>query len=121
METTQVSAVWPGVSLPSGLHEDDLTDLFIKRGQIGDISLSSGCYSWAEVLNIVAAELWRCGEADAARVRLKAGDVTVRRFLRERFGIVTGRREFWHRPQWTPDRADLQELLGVLRACRQVT
>ena len=35
--------------------------------------------------------------------------------LLQRFGVATGRREFWCRPQWTPDRADLAEFLRVLR------
>jgi hypothetical protein len=67
---------------------------------------------------MAAVELWQCGEVDATRVTLKAGRMTVRQFLRERFGIVTGAREYWTRPQWTPDRADLQEFLGALRDAR---
>jgi hypothetical protein len=58
-------------------------------------------------------------EADAARATLKAGRKTVRQFLRERFGIVTWVREYWHRENWAPDRADLQEFLGALRETRR--
>jgi hypothetical protein len=68
---------------------------------------------------MAALELWRRGEADTARVTLKAGHQTVREFLRERFGIVTGARQYWHRENWTPDRADLQEFLGALRDARR--
>ena len=121
MGTTQMSAVRPGVPQPVGTSLKNLTDLYIRHGRIGSRLLSVGWHSWGEVLSLVAAELWRCGEADAARVTLKAGRQTVRAFLRERFGIVTGRREYWHRPQWTPNRADLQEFLGVLREVRHWT
>ena len=93
-----------------------LSDLCIREGSIGARPLASGWHSWGEVLSLAAAELWRTGDAEAARVTLKAGKVTVREFLRQRFGIVTGAREYWHRPQWTPDRADLHEFLAVLRS-----
>jgi hypothetical protein len=92
-----------------------LTDLYIAEGDIGRVSLSSACYTWHDTLRLVATELWKRGEAERARVMLKAGRVTVRQFLRERFGIVTGAREYWHRENWTPDRADLQEFLRALR------
>jgi hypothetical protein len=102
----------------ASLHNEALSDLCIRDGRIGDRPLASGWHSWSDVLSL-AAELWRTGEADSARVTLKAGNVTVREFLRQRFGIVTGAREYWHRPQWTPDRADLHEFLGVLRSMRR--
>ena len=116
METTQVRAV---ENQPVALASlDGISDLYIPQGRIGRVDLSSACYTWHETLRIVAAELWRRGEAERARVMLKAGRLTVRQFLRERFGIVTGAREFWHRPHWTPDRADLQELLSAIRYAR---
>jgi hypothetical protein len=37
-------------------------------------------------------------------------------FLRERYGIFTGPREYWHDSRLTPDRADLRDFL---RACRR--
>src|SRR5689334_8833766 len=115
--TARVSAVEAGVFPPAdGSFEN--TDLYISRGEIGQCQLSSACYSWGEVLQMAAIELWVRGEAEATRVTLKAGGRTVRGFLRERFGIVTGAREYWHRPQWTPDRADLQDFLGALRDAR---
>ena len=102
-------------SLATGIN-DGLTDDYIQHGRIGGIELhKAGCYTWHETLRLVALELWRRGDADAARVTLKARRQTVREFLRTRFGIVTGAREFWHRENWTPDRADLQDFLGALR------
>ncbi|MFN0101431.1 MAG: hypothetical protein ACKV2U_04990 [Bryobacteraceae bacterium] len=68
----------------------ELTDLYIHRGKIGQTDLDNGCYTWGEVLSIVAAELWKLSEVDAARVTVKSGRLTVPQFLRQRFGIVTG-------------------------------
>lgn len=96
------------------------TDLYIDSGKIGQQSLLSGCYTWHETLRLAAIELWKRGEADAARVMLKAGRQTVRGFLHKRFGIVTGAREYWHRETWTPDRADLADFLRALREARMV-
>ena len=67
---------------------------------------------------MAADELRQRGEVGAARVTLKSRRVTVREFLLQRFGVATGRREFWHRSNWTPDRADLQEFLAALRETR---
>jgi hypothetical protein len=111
-----VAGVFPAIGV-----NDGLTDLYISQGRIGRIELrKAGCYTWHETLRLVASELWRRGEADAARVTLKAGRQTVREFLRTRFGIVTGAREFWYRENWTPDRADLCDFLGALRDARPV-
>lgn len=100
------------------MAESSLTDLYISKGQIGQRPLSSACYTWSEILQLAAIELWRRGEADGARVTLKAGRQSVREFLRVRFGIITRAREFWHRENWTPDRADLHEFLGALREAK---
>ncbi len=75
---------------------------------------------WHEMCRLAAAESWRRGEAEHARVIVKAGRMTMRQFLRERFGIVTGAREYWHQENWTADRAELQEFLGALRNARRV-
>lgn len=66
------------------------------------------------------APTWRSTDRRTIRagVTLRAGQKTVRQFLRDRFGIVTGAREYQHRPNWTPDRADLQEFLRALRDAR---
>jgi hypothetical protein len=65
-------------------------------------------------LRLAAKKLHANGEADAARAWLRIGSITVRRFLDERFGILTGLRQTWHRSNWTPDRADLNEFLTAL-------
>jgi hypothetical protein len=117
METSQVCAVGQGVSLPASSFET-LTDIYIRHGRIGERELSSACYTWCDVLPMAAVELWRCGEAEAARVTLKAGRVTVRQFLRERFQVVTGRREYWTPSHRTPDEQDAREFLSVLRKCQ---
>ncbi|MBY0506442.1 MAG: hypothetical protein K2X03_21165 [Bryobacteraceae bacterium] len=110
---TQLCEALVGVSHHNG--EVDPSDLYLSQGRIGQRSLADGCYTWGDTLRMAAAELRQRGEADAARVTLKSGKVTVRQFLLQRFGVRTGRREFWCRPQWTPDRADLHEFLRVLR------
>ena len=92
-----------------------MTDNYIPTGKIGALKLSSACYNWYEVLRLAAKELHAKGEADAARARLRSGSITVRRFLDERFGILTGARQAWHRPNWTPDRADLHEFLKTMQ------
>lgn len=68
------------------------TDTYIPTGQIGATALKDGWYSWGELLTVAARELHRTGEVRAARVTVKS--VPVRAFLRERFGIVTGPREY---------------------------
>lgn len=110
-----VAGVFPAIGV-----NDGLTDLYISQGRIGCIELrKAGCYTWHETLRLVASELWRRGEAERARVTLKVGRQTVREFLRTRFGIVTGAREFWHRASWSADRADLADFLGALRDARR--
>ncbi len=102
------------------MNTQSRTDLYINSGKIGEQRLLNGCYTWQETLRLAAIELWRRGEADAARAKLKAGRQTVREFLRARFRIVTGPREYWHRKNWTPDRADLADFLRALREARRV-
>ena len=98
---------------------EDLTDLYIGSGKIGQRPLSSACYTWHEILSLVAVELWRRGEAERARVTLKAaGGPSVRAFLRLRFGIVTGAREYFHDSHISADRADLKDFLRAMREAR---
>lgn len=111
MAIAQVCAV----ESPVAASQDGKTDSYIAEGRIGSQQLSSGCYTWHETLRLAAAELWRCGEAETTRVTLRSGRLTVRQFLRKRFGVVTGVREYWHRATWTPDRADLHEFLATMR------
>ena len=112
------SALLSGTSSPA--QEGSYTDLYIGEGGIGERPLSNACYTWHEVLSLAATELWRRGEAERTRVMLKARRQTVRQFLRTRFGIVTGAREYWHRENWTPDRADLQEFLAAIKAAHHL-
>jgi hypothetical protein len=117
METTRVCAVSnPAVALGSRSGAEEYrTDSYISPGRIGKLDLRSGCFSWVEVLELAAGELRRTGELSVARHAVQSGAVTVRQFLFRRFGIVTGRREYWTRSGWTPDRADAHEFLGALR------
>lgn len=89
------------------------TDTYIPSGTIGNLPLSRACYTWCEVLALAAQELHCTGEVRAARVTVKR--TPVRQYLRERFGVVTGPREYYHRREWTPDRADRADFLRALR------
>jgi len=80
------------------------TDDYIHAGRIGALKLSSACFSWYEVLRLAAWELHAKGEADTARAL--------------RSGSVTGRRQALHRPNWTPDRADLHEFLKTMERAK---
>lgn len=93
-------------------NSDGLTDLYIGTGKIGQPLYRARVTRGPKSFD---SQPWSYGggEAEGARVTLKAaGGPSVRAFLRERFGVVTGTREYWHRENWTPDRADLQEFLG---------
>jgi hypothetical protein len=116
METTQMCANNPAVALDSRFGaEDHRTDSYITPGRIGKLDLNSGWYSWAEVLELAARELRRTKELGATRQAIASGEVTVRQFLSRRFGIELGSREYWHRRNWTPDRADAHEFVAALR------
>ncbi len=98
--------------------DGSLSDSCIRQGRIGGRDLSHGWYSWAEALSVAAAELSNCGEVESVRVALSDGTQTVRQFLYERFGVVTGRRESWHRKDVAADEADLREFIGALREAK---
>ena len=102
----------------ASLRDGSETDTYIPTGRIGEADLKNGCYSFAEVLRLAAAELACKGEAESTRQLLKAGGQTVRGFLHRRFGIVTGVREYFTPSHRTPDGADLREFLGALRIRR---
>ena len=60
MQTTRVTApsgnpVWPSEKVGSA---ENIMDLYIAQGRIGQSQLSSVCYSWGEVLRMAAIELW---------------------------------------------------------------
>ncbi len=111
----QVCAVQPETVLASRYIDEDKTDSYIRPGRIGKLNLESGWFSWAEVLELAARELRRVGELGATRHAVQSGAVTVRQYLARRFRIELGRREYWHRRNWTPDQADAHEFLGALR------
>lgn len=95
------------------------TDSYIEQGVLGQRVLADYCHSWAEVSRLAAEELWRCGEAESARLVLKSRKWTVREYLRWRFGVATGRREYFTPSYLTADRADLREFLAALRDARR--
>ena len=67
---------------------------------------------------MVAADLVRRGEDAALRARLRARVISVRGFLREHYGIVTGPREYWRDSRLTPDWPDLQDILRAIREAK---
>jgi len=70
-----------------------VTDDYIPSGCIPDVlrgtvrDLGRGCYSFADILDLAAHHLVWTGEAAAVEARLRSGAVTVRVFLRERYGV----------------------------------
>jgi hypothetical protein len=75
-------------------------DFYIPSGKVPDVlrggvtlDLRAGCYSFSDILDLVAHHLVWIGEAKAVESRLRGGPVTVRAFLKERYGIVTGASE----------------------------
>jgi hypothetical protein len=91
------------------------TDARIPTGRITAVNLANGCYTFGEVCALAATDLTRRGEAAAVLAQLGSGGVTVRDYLRERYGAVTGPREYYTPPHITPDAADLKMLRAALR------
>jgi hypothetical protein len=80
------------------------TDAYIPNGQIGPLDLSTGCYTFGEVLAAVASDLTRRGTAAVVLTQLSAPSrTTVRGFLRDGYGVVTGPRELYTAPHRTPN------------------
>ena len=88
-----------------------MTDAYIPTGRIAAVNLANGCYTFAEA----AADLTRRGEVAAVLARLGGGVVTVRDYLRERYGVHTGPREYFTPAHRTPDECDLRLLRWALR------
>ncbi len=92
--TTRVSAVRGN---PVAVSQDTgaVGDCYIPSGCIPDVlkgtirNLRDGCYSFSDILDLAAHHLVYTGEARAVERRLRAG-VTVREFLRERYGVCCG-------------------------------
>jgi len=100
--TTRVSAVQAQVR--AFLCAQD--DFYIPTGCIPDVlkgtvrNVRDGCFSLADILDLAAHHLVWIGEARAVEAQLRAG-VTVREFLRARYGVACGRSE-------RGDRSDLK-------------
>ena len=71
--------------IPSGCIPD------VVRGTVRD--LRRGCYSFADILDLAAHHLVWTGEAAEVEARLRSGAVTVRAFLRERYGVYADESE----------------------------
>jgi hypothetical protein len=114
METPQGHQFALGLSIRArpARHGDD----YIPSGCIPDVirggvrNLSSGCYTFGEILDLAAHHIVWTGEAQAVEARLRAG-VTVREFLRTRYGVVTGAGE-------RGDRSDLKRFRSWLADAR---
>ena len=82
-------------------------DAYIPSGSIPNVvdgtilDLRAACYSFGEILDLAAHHLVWIGEAQAVQARLPCGSVTVRAFLRERYGLCAGESEHG-------DRSDLK-------------
>jgi len=86
METmTRVSAVRSPVAASRYGPIDPPCDGYVS-GQIGRLSLMSGCYSFFEAWTLAAEEIARAGRYPEAIARLDAG-ATVRSLLAEWFGV----------------------------------
>ena len=70
-------------------------DDYITTGFIPDVirggtrNLRDGCFTFSDILDLAAHHLVSTGEAQAVEARLCAG-VTVREFLRARYGVACG-------------------------------
>src|SRR5579871_924619 len=97
METTQVRAV---ENQPVALGSQDTGpgsgDSYIPSGCIPDVlkgtirNMRDGCYTFGDILDLAAHHLVWIGEAGSVETRLRGGALTVRTFLRERYGVFTG-------------------------------
>ena len=82
-------------------------DFYIPSGCIPDVlrgtvrHMRDGCYSFADILDLASHHLVWIGEAQAVEERLRGGAVTVRAFLRERYGVMAAKSE-------CGDRSDLR-------------
>ena len=72
-----------------------LDDDYIPTGCIPDVirggarNLRDGCYTFSHILDLAGQHVVYTGEAQAVEARLRAG-VTVREFLRARYGVACG-------------------------------
>jgi hypothetical protein len=111
---TQVCASTPAVSPAEGV----LTDLYVESGRVGRLDLMDGCYTTFEVFELAARDIVACGDDVAVRSLLRSGVTTVRRLLAERYGVVTGQREYFTPSHLTHNEADCRDFLRVLWRAR---
>lgn len=114
-------ALWLGLLRALNRHSDlmetaqgrSFADALLKRVNVGDYyvpsgcipdvlkgtvrNLRSGCYTFGDILDLAAHHLVWIGEATTVEARLRGGAVTVRAFLRERYGVFTGKSERGHK------------------------
>lgn len=96
-------------------HAASPCDAYLPTGRIAAVNLANGCFTFADACALAAADLTLRGEARAVLDRLNGGAVTVREWLRENYGVVTGAREYFTPPHRTPDECDLRMLRAALR------
>ena len=65
--------------------------------------MRDGCYSFGDILAFAAHHLVWIGEASSVETQLRGGALTVRAFLRERYGVFTGESERGDKSDLTSD------------------
>ena len=121
---TQVSAVQAQVRASEGTGAHD--DFYIPSGCIPDVlrgtvrHMRDGCYSFADILDLASHHLVWIGEAGAVADRLRSGAITVRAFLRERYGVVAGKSERGDRSDLKRFRLWLADARRRVRTVREV-
>jgi hypothetical protein len=88
--------------------------MYIPCGRIGNVDLNNGVYTAYEVFQLAARDIAGLGLAVEVAALLRAGRQTVRGFLTERYGVVTGPRQYWTPTGRMPNEADVRDFLRVL-------
>ncbi len=104
-----------GLALALRIRAASPTDSYIPSGRIGRLNLGRACYTGYEVFRLAAEDLARRGLARQISALLRAGRQTVREFLTERYGVSIGPRQYFTPRGRTPDQADMNDFLRVLR------
>jgi hypothetical protein len=92
METKTKGRLREAVGAVSPCAQDDD---YIPTGLIPDVirggtrNLQDGCYTFGDIVDLAAHHLVSTGEARAVEAQLRVG-VTVREFLRTRYGVACG-------------------------------
>ena len=88
MQMDQLRSVTAPMGANGGFSQGNFGDALIEQGRIGSVDLRTGGYDFGDILDIVAHRLVAAGQ-DRAVLRLLR-TMTVRQFLRERYGVSTG-------------------------------